>query len=164
MENNDVLELLDEKILAVLKNNNFSLNKLGTYFYKDVIKKIVISFKACSNDEANVDLLKAAVNPYSELYKGVVRCFFNVNEASDDLVLEFHQIIKDACADTKITKGKSGNINNYLVMSYYFAKYMLSSFERENLDVVDNDSALNRASILSESKVKAHILSKPIQK
>lgn len=83
-------ENLDLEILELLEKNGFSIEQLGTYLYKDVIKNVIKRMKE-SKSEKDIEQLKLELfNPYSQFYVNIAR-FDN-----DMGVKTFHNYISQA--------------------------------------------------------------------
>lgn len=121
--NND--EKLEFTILKLLDNCGFSLECVGTYLYKDVIKEIVLYIKNNKNIEVLRDKLS---DPYSQFY-------FNLAKNERDIgVKSFHSYIKsaidDVCLNNCYFLGDS-DIDSYSKIAFDLAVFLVT-FSEEN--------------------------------
>lgn len=93
------------EILNLLEEMGFSINKLGTYFYKDVIINIIKKLEILQSEENDtknyeVDLNKELVNPYSQFYFDLARNDYDIGTKT------FHIYIQHSfsCLDTSKEK------------------------------------------------------------
>ena len=132
MKNYNEKLTLDERILKILEKNKFSLEHLGTHFYKAVIKEIVISLSSAKNYEEfrkiEEQLKCYASSEYSLFYFDIAKRQFNVELDT------FHRLIREASLNTKIMRNSSNNEKNYMILSLGFAKFILSTIDEVEKD------------------------------
>lgn len=131
-------------LLNMLKDLGFSLDELGTYLYKDVIKEVSNVLKSEEKNEIELkkSLLSELNNSYSNFYRWIAR------DDKEIGVTTFHLYIQKAIenlseitVEDELLKEKI-TVKNYGVKAYLFASYNLL----KNL----NNNAVNQESNLSD--------------
>lgn len=124
MKINVELKTLDELILTELKKQGFPMGTLGTYFYKDIVKKIVICLKKTSADEDIVKLRRDVLSPYSQFY-------FEVAKNDNDMdIKEFHSEVSG------VSMQASNNINikfNYMELAFALGYLIFTTLDNKVL-------------------------------
>ena len=139
-------------IIELLDKNGFSLDCLGTYLYKDVIKNVIECMKNPGN---NLEKLRMELsNPYSQFY-------FDISRNDRDMgVNTFHSYIEEAILNIQF-ENKTFNLldimcrgqrMNYGDLAYEIASYMLNSnYVNSDVQVV-SDSRPNIKKLTSVKK------------
>jgi len=152
------LEALDAKIMEVLESNGFDKDDIGTFFYKEVIKNIVIELVDCT-EEIDLNRLRTQIlSQYSAFYYGIIGKMNRLDikifrELSIFCQLEvFHKCIVDAFAKSNIVSKNniavSGSVNEfgrrkqkattlYKTLAFSMASYMLSCIQ-DNIEEFRN--------------------------
>jgi len=136
MYTNVNFDALDLKILDVLKTNGFSVDDMGTFFYKEVIKKAVFSLMDCQQEMDITSLQQQIVSPYSLFYYDIITKFNGINLES------FHAYIKEAVLKSKMISKKQKAEKCYMPLAFYTASYMLSLLECEENEMCEEPKIL----------------------
>lgn len=139
-------------IIELLDKNGFSLDCLGTYLYKDVVKNVIGCMKNPGN---NLEQLRMDLsNPYSQFY-------FDISRNDRDMgVNTFHSYIEEAILNIQFDNKTSnlldimcrGQRMNYGELAYEIASYMLNSnYVNSDVQVV-SDSRPNIKKLTSIKK------------
>lgn len=126
-------------IIELLDKNGFSLDCLGTYLYKDVVKNVIGCMKNPGN---NLEQLRMDLsNPYSQFY-------FDISRNDRDMgVNTFHSYIEEAILNIQFDNKTSnlldimcrGQRMNYGDLAYEIASYMLNpNYVNSDVQVVSD--------------------------
>lgn len=132
-------KLLDLKILELLEKNGFSLDELGTFLYKDVIKKVLLTLQVSKNEQE--ELRQQLKNAYSQIY-------FDIARNDNDMGLKtFHNYIQVALAKINDEEASSTLIAdlsrekplNYGELAFEISKWFLDNkiLKEPNPEVVN---------------------------
>ena len=86
----------DMQVLETLERLGFPLNEIGTYFYKNMILKVIYFIN--QNSTSKAQLLEQMNNPFSQFYIDVARNDLDVG------IKTFHSHIEDAFTKVKFSK------------------------------------------------------------
>ena len=128
---------LDMRILSLLEELGYPVEKFGTYLYKELISYIYDDVgKAIQTNIDNKELMYELLEPYSGLYRGLASDYLEIGTKS------FHKYVKEAIAlrDSKnatapltlTIKGLSDNYIDYGVQAMFLAAYIYGNYYKEN--------------------------------
>lgn len=136
---------LDSIILEKLKEYNFSMSDIGTHYYKDIIKSIIISFKSTNGDKSVMEIREEVLDPYSQFYFDIIsNDYMEINE--------LHSIVYHAFVNRK-----NININcDYMSLAFSLANSILVDLKSQA--IVKEDNALFSFKIGSKKKSKVKVV------
>lgn len=81
-------EKVEVETLKILEELGYSLEETGTYFYKDIIVKVIDQLQKSASDESYQELISDLNNDYSQFYFDIARNGYDVG------LKTFHSCIK----------------------------------------------------------------------
>lgn len=143
---NVCFKTLDNIILEKLSKYNFSMSDIGTHYYKDIIKAIIISLKNLNDDKSVMELREEIFNPYSQFY-------FNIINDEYTGINELHSIVYHAFVNRE-------NINkndDYMSFAFSLANSILLELKRQAIVKEENSLFSFRAGSKKKCRVKVAI-------
>lgn len=143
---NVCFKTLDNIILEKLSKYNFSMSDIGTHYYKDIIKAIIISLKNLNDDKSVMELREEVLEPYSQFY-------FNIINNEYTGINELHSIVYHAF----INRENINKNDDYMSFAFKLANFILIDLKRQAIVKEENALFSFKNGSRKKSKVKVAI-------
>ena len=128
------------ELLGILESLGYSLDELGTYLYKDVIKEIYDKISDASS-RRDIDKCRALMASLSDAFSGFY--YYIAEECKEMGLKSFHLYIKraidnidDSEVDIELSKnifGENPEENNYGLQAFQIAAYVANKYSYKDV-------------------------------